>query len=157
MRILFQTLILLFFGVALSCSMNTQEKRVDNAPQKLKVVPNQILVVEVEGMVCKMGCGGLMRRELIETNAVSRVEIEYQEGVERQTIKIHFDDKLISQTEIVKKLEEINKNQFKVYPIGSTEIVSLSSDSPSNSSLNIREISMRSTNSRGILSSFVSE
>ncbi len=146
---------MLFFGVALSCSMNTQEKRVDNSPQKLKVVPNQIFVAEVEGMVCKMGCGGLMRRELIETNAVSRVEIDYQEGVERQTIKIHYDDKLISQIEIVKKLEKINKNQFKVYPIGSSEIVS--SRSSSNSSLNMCDIAMISPNSRGILSSFISE
>ena len=148
---------MLFFGFALSCSTNKQEKRVDNSPQKLKVVPNQILVAEVEGMVCKMGCGGLMRRELIQTNAVSRVEIDYHEGVERQTIKIHYDDKLISQTEIVKKLEKINKNQFKVYPIGSTEIVSLSSGSPSDSSLNMCEISMRSPNLRVIVSSFISE
>jgi hypothetical protein len=155
MKLLIKILFLLFTVFTLSCSSN--EKRVIQHKSKgIKVVPNQILVAEVEGMVCKMGCGGAIRKEMLQTKCVSRVEIDYQDGAEKQIIKVHFDDKLISESEIVKKLEKINKNQFKVYPIGTSQIES-SSGSASNSVVNMSETEIELPNLIGILSSFIIE
>ncbi len=155
MRLLCCFLVSLCF--VFSCSSG--EKRLELAPSSKpkKVIPNQILVAEVEGMVCKMGCGGSIRKEMIQTNAVSRVEIDYHEGEKKQTIKIHFDNNLISQSLIIKKLEKINKNQFSVFPIGCSEIHSSSSNSSSNPSVNMTESTIELPNLIGILSSFIVE
>lgn len=145
------------FSVGISCSFGDKRQQIGQSVKSKKVNPNQILVAEVEGMVCKMGCGGAIRREMIQTNAVSRVEIDFQEGEKKQTIKVHFDNKLISQSEIVKKLEKVNKNQFKVFPIGCSEIHSSTSGSTSNSSINMTESTIELPNLIGILSSFIVE
>lgn len=148
----------LFFGLILfSCSSNSVQQKKVNKITKAKVVANEIFVAEVEGMVCKMGCGGAIRKEMLQTNAVSRVEIDYQEGAKKQTIKVHFDNKLISQKQLIKRIEKINKNQFKVFPIGSSEIVSSSSGSPSKSTVNMSETTIELPNLIGILSSFITE
>ncbi len=152
-----RSILLGIFIALFACTSNEQKKSVIKSSEKVKVISNQILVAEVEGMVCKMGCGGAIRKELVKTNAVSRVEIDYQEGDEKQTIKIHFDNKLITKSQIVSKLEKINNSQFKVYPIGTSEIESSSSGSSSNSSLNMSETSFELPNLIGILSSFIIE
>jgi hypothetical protein len=104
-----------------------------------------------------MGCGGSIRKELIQTNAVSKVDIEYEDGAKKQTIKIHYDNKLITHSEIVRKLEKINKGQFKVFPIGTSEIQTSTSGSSSPSGINMAEKTFELPNLLGILSSFITE
>ena len=157
MKFTIRPLLLALFIALFSCTSNEQQKSISKSTDKVKVVSNQILVAEVEGMVCKMGCGGAIRRELIQTNAVSRVEIDYQEENQKQTIKVHFDNKLISKSQIVSKLEKINNRQFKVYPIGTSEIESSSSGSSSSSRVNMTETTFELPNLIGILSSFITE
>lgn len=150
----------LLFFVSLflfSCSSTTKTKQLKSEIKAEKVVSNEILVAEVEGMVCKMGCGGSIRKELIQTNAVSKVDIEYEDGAKKQTIKIHYDNKLITQSEIVRKLEKINKGQFKVFPIGTSEIQTSTSGSSSPSGINMAEKTFELPNLLGILSSFITE
>jgi hypothetical protein len=150
----------LLFFVSLflfSCSSTTKTKQLKSKVKAEKVVSNEILVAEVEGMVCKMGCGGSIRKELILTNAVSKVDIEYEDGAKKQTIKIHYDNKLITQSEIVRKLEKINKGQFKVFPIGTSEIQTSTSGSSSPSGINMAEKTFELPNLLGILSSFITE
>ena len=129
----------------------------ESKQQKLeKVEPNQTLIVEVEGMVCKMGCGGAIRKELILTNAVARVEVDFQEGEKKQTLKIQYDNQLISQAEIVRKIEKINNKQFKAYPIGTSEIGSSTGNSTTEKSqVNMTENSIELPNLLSILSSFI--
>ena len=116
MRLYSSALVFLLIIVLLSCSSSEIDVHRDqinkNKSVKLKVIPNEILVAEVEGMVCKMGCGGLIRKEMIQTNAVSLVEIDYKDKLDKQLIKIHFDNKLISKKQIIRRLEIINNNQF---------------------------------------------
>lgn len=155
MKIATLPLVLLMAIALFACSTTENPKSISKSSHKVKVVPNEILVAEVEGMVCKMGCGGAIRKELVQTNAVSRVEIDYQDGAPKQTIKVHFDNKLITKSQIVSKLEKINKNQFKVYPIGTSEIESSSSGSSSTSSVKISETSFELPNITAILSSLI--
>ncbi len=150
----------LLFFVSLflfSCSSTTKTKQLKSKTKAEKVVSNEILVAEVEGMVCKMGCGGSIRKELIQTNAVSKVDLEYEDGAKKQTIKVHYDNKLITQSEIVRKLEKINKGQFKVFPIGTSEIQTSTSGSSSPSGINMAEKTFELPNLLGILSSFITE
>jgi hypothetical protein len=140
-----------------SCSSTTKTKQLKSKTKAEKVVSNEILVAEVEGMVCKMGCGGSIRKELIQTNAVSKVDLEYEDGAKKQTIKVHYDNKLITQSEIVRKLEKINKGQFKVFPIGTSEIQTSTSGSSSPSGINMAEKTFELPNLLGILSSFITE
>ena len=116
---------LLIFTVVILFSCNSEKtKQVIEKPKinQVKVNSNQILVAEVEGMVCKMGCGGAIRKELITTNKVSRVEVDFVEEAKKQTLKIHFDNKLIDQDQIVRTIEKINKGQFKVYPVETIDL-----------------------------------
>ncbi len=157
MRNLYQPLLLVVFVMLFSCSSNEQKKQVIKSPVREKVVANQIMVAEVEGMVCKMGCGGVIRKTMIETKAVSQVDIDYQDGLKKQTIKIHFDDNLITQAQLIRKLEKINNNQFSVFPIGTSELESSSSSSNSTSGVNMSESTLELPNLIGILSSFITE
>jgi phage-related protein len=54
-------------------------------------------------------------------------------------------------------LEKINNRQFKVYPIGTSEIESSSSGSSSSSRVNMTETTFELPNLIGILSSFITE
>lgn len=82
--------------------------------KKLAVVPNHILTMEVEGMTCEMGCGGSIRKELKATGGVSRVEFDFVEGRKVQSARISFDDKKVTQKEMVKIVTTMNDKQFKV-------------------------------------------
>ena len=77
--------------------------------------------------------------------------------MKKQTIKIHFDDKLITQAQLIRKLEKINNNQFSVFPIGTSELESSSSSSNSTSAVNMSESTFELPNLIGILSSFITE
>jgi tRNA U34 5-carboxymethylaminomethyl modifying GTPase MnmE/TrmE len=80
---------------------------------------NQVLVTEVEGMVCKMGCGGALRKELLATCSVSKVEVEYEEDRKKQVVRVHFDNSKISETILLNTMENVNDGQFSVQAIGS--------------------------------------
>lgn len=82
--------------------------------KKVSVIPNHVLTMEVEGMTCEMGCGGSIRKELKATGGVSRVEFDFVEGRKIQSARISYDDKKVSQKEMVKIVSTMNDKQFKV-------------------------------------------
>ena len=137
-----------------SCADSTIKS---NHKKEQVAVSNETLVTEVEGMVCSMGCGGSIRKELKSTGAVSRVEVDFDEEKEKQTVKITYDNRLISKKEIVERIEKLNKGQFSVSVIGSAFIES--SDSRKSSSeepkVNVSETSFEVPSLLDILSSIV--
>jgi len=137
-----------------SCS-DSSLKNEDN--KKQVAVSNETLVTEVEGMVCSMGCGGSIRKELKSTGAVSRVEVDFDEEKEKQTVKISYDNRLISKKEIIERIEKLNKGQFTVSVIGSTFIENSTSDKKSSEEpkVNISETSFEVPSLLDILSSIV--
>lgn len=151
-KVLSLSLILVLFA----CSdASTAENKVGSSQNQKIAVSNETMVVEVEGMVCAMGCGGSIRKELKNTGAVSRVEVDYIEGNKTQTLKISFDNKLISQSSIVSKIEKLNKGQFSVNVIGSTFIDTKNSKSEATSKVNVSESNFELPNLLEILSSLV--
>ena len=79
-------------------------------------------VAKVSGMVCKMGCGGAIRKELTNLKGVSRVAVDYEENREEQIISVFYNSRFHNEEEIYAELEKINKGQFT---IGATKSESL--------------------------------
>lgn len=107
----------LFFLVIMSCNRNEKEVRIikhvevtDN--RKNNVKPTHELQAEITGMMCEMGCGGSIRKELRATGGVSRVYYEFVEGRKAQIINVQFDNKLITSTALLAKINSINNKQF---------------------------------------------
>ena len=77
------------------------------------VVANYKLDLEIDGMVCKMGCGGSIRKELKETGSVEKVEFDFSEERETNFATVYFNSNEITESELVKRISEINEGQFK--------------------------------------------
>ena len=71
-------------------------------------------VAKVSGMVCKMGCGATIRKELTNLKGVSRVAVDYKEDREEQIISIFYNSSFHDEKEIYAELEKINNGQFTV-------------------------------------------
>ncbi|MEN9302377.1 MAG: hypothetical protein RL264_806 [Bacteroidota bacterium] len=143
-------------AVAVSCqaSSSNSAKSEKEVKEMGKPVANGVAVFEVEGMVCEMGCGGSIRKDLLETNAVARVEVDYLEEREKQTIKVHYDSKRISPNEIEKVMEKTNDKQFTVYHIGNVAS-SVSSKKGEEGTVKMKQSSYELPNLIDIISSLI--
>ena len=109
--------ILLFIA---SCQSDApQNAQIDS--QKLDVIAEEKkpdadyqCVAKVSGMVCKMGCGATIRKELTTLKGVSRVAVDYEEDREEQIISIFYNSSFHDEKEIYAELEKINNGQFTV-------------------------------------------
>lgn len=68
--------------------------------------------IQVSGMVCKMGCGSTIKKELLETQAVKKVEIDFAEDRKLNTIKVAYDNTKIDEASLVQHIERLNNKQF---------------------------------------------
>jgi copper chaperone CopZ len=137
-----------------SCSDSSLKNEIN---KEQVAVSNETLVTEVKGMVCSMGCGGSIRKELKSTGAVSKVEVDFDEEKEKQTVKITYDNRLISKKEIVDRIEKLNKGQFTVSVIGSTfiENSTIEKKSSEEPKVNVSETTFEVPSLLDILSSIV--
>jgi copper chaperone CopZ len=76
----------------------------------------------VEGMVCQMGCGGSIRKELKLTGAVERVEVIFAEELKEQVVHVQYDSTKISTQKITSILNSINDRQFKAKVISNNAL-----------------------------------
>jgi len=122
MRFLIALIVLLY-----SCNQNAtsnavQKKPKANTEQQKEVHANHVVFATVEGMVCKMGCGGAIRKGLTEMDGISSVEIEYEDDRSTQLVKVQYDNNEINGKLISDKIEEINDQQFSVLDFKSESI-----------------------------------
>lgn len=87
-----------------------------------KVDANRMLTIEIEGMSCEMACGGSIRTNLKATGAVDRVQYDFEDGRTIQTAFISYDDRKITDKEMVKIIETINEKQFTTHKHSSEAI-----------------------------------
>jgi copper chaperone CopZ len=99
-----------------SCNQTNSSKQV--LPEKKKEIPtvksNAKITFEVEGMVCKMGCGGAIRKDLIHAGGVERVQVDFVEEAKSQAITVHYDSTLTDIIQLKKRIEQTNDGQFTV-------------------------------------------
>ena len=103
-------------GILLSaCSSEKHEETVEKTnveTAKVEVNPNQLLTMEIDGMVCQMGCGGSIRKGLKETNGVASVEFEFEEERKTNVAKIAYDKSIVSSEDLIKVVSNLNEGQF---------------------------------------------
>lgn len=106
--------------ILLACSSDvnneTDKKPTPKQPSTEEVVVNadKCAVMEVEGMVCKMGCAAAIKAELLKTNAVSECIVDFVEEQKTNTVEVQFDSQQLDSTKIVNLIQEINEGQFTV-------------------------------------------
>lgn len=106
-----------FFLVFVACTTQAPKKSITSTPntKEVSVVANDSVILYVEGMVCKMGCGGSIRKELKNTHAVEKCSFDFEEDRKENTATIYFDSTKISVNSIIKHIESLNDKQFKAH------------------------------------------
>ena len=112
---------LLFLMIYCSQTAAPNQEKHTQAKVCKTVVPNSTVSLGVKGMVCQMGCGGSIRKALKATCAVERVEVNYLDSLEEQTIKVHYDRQKIAPKQMLQILSQINDHQFSVRTIGEAQ------------------------------------
>ena len=99
-----------------ACDQTKSSKQVLAVKQEQKsiVKSNAKITFDVEGMVCKMGCGGAIRKNLLQAGGVERVEVDFVEEAKSQGITVHFDSTLTNVSQLKKRIEQTNDGQFTV-------------------------------------------
>jgi copper chaperone CopZ len=94
-----------------------RKKHVNTQRKEIKIEANQKLTVQIEGMTCKMGCGGTIRKSLRKTGNVGRVRFDFQEGRKVQTATIYIDSTKITAQGVKDIIESLNDKQFSINEI----------------------------------------
>lgn len=99
-----------------ACDQTTPSKQVLGVKQEQKSVvkSNAKITFDVEGMVCKMGCGGAIRKNLLHAGGVERVQVDFVEEAKSQAITVHYDSTLTDIAQLKKRIEQTNDGQFTV-------------------------------------------
>lgn len=121
-RVILKFLPLLTAILIVSCSQEEPQKRVvenvdkkeDTGAMLPDVKADRMLVVDLEGMVCKMGCGGTIREALYASNAVKEVSFDFEEDRKVDVAKVAYDRDKITADEIVGIIAAANEGQFNV-------------------------------------------
>ena len=101
------------------------EKKADKEQEenKIDVEPNRVLTMELDGMVCSMGCGGSIRKELYATGAIADCDFDFEDERTTDIAMIEFDKDKITPDEIVKIVSEMNDGQFSIGKTSTEEFV----------------------------------
>lgn len=113
-------LFIIGFSLLVGCSESKKEVEVKETVEVTEntnsVIPNEVLIAEISGMSCEMACGGSIRKGLLETGSVARVQFEnFDMESEINTAKIYFDKDKISAEKITAIIAELNNKQFTVH------------------------------------------
>ena len=120
-------------SLLVSCSTSTDQvadSKETETSQTIKesdlvaVTPNRKMTTEIDGMTCVMGCGGSIRKELLNTGAVSRCSFDFKGIDETSTAMIEFDKDKISADEIAELIKKLNDGQFSLGKV-STEALAV--------------------------------
>ena len=93
------------------------------AEVKVVVEPNRVLKMELDGMVCSMGCGGSIRKELNASGAIADCDFDFEDERTTDVATIQFDKNKITADEIVKIVSEMNDGQFSIGKTSSEEFI----------------------------------
>ena len=107
-----------------ACNNSTIEKKASKIEPTTSNTANTKLALSVQGMVCKMGCGGSIRKELLATNAVEKVEVDFVEDNESQLITVYYNNSRSSKDKLLKVINEMNDKQFTAQAISESSYIS---------------------------------
>ena len=106
----FNRILALLLVVSLTYSCGNADAPSEN--ENVEVSTENLTVADytVEGMVCAMGCAGTIQEEVAGMTGVVVSTVDYEAG------KAHFefDEGIVSEKEIIAKIEGIADGQYKV-------------------------------------------
>lgn len=91
---------------------NIQEQKAMDAHKS--VIPSKIMIADISGMTCEMGCGSTIRKNLYLNGGVAKVEYDFDEDRPDNKIKIYFDDKVIDEKGLIAAVANINDGQYEI-------------------------------------------
>lgn len=150
-RFIYVWMPMLAFVFSFACGQDAPEVRIekggqDNSAEVGEQLPNvkadRLLVVELEGMVCEMGCGSSIRKELYTSNAVKEVTFDFDEEKTVDVAKVAYDRNKITADEIIAIIAGTNNGQFSVIKTHSEAYVDASF---SEKTSDARNVSFKST------------
>tara|TARA_B100001287_G_scaffold276085_1_gene285703 strand:- start:1303 stop:1689 length:387 start_codon:yes stop_codon:yes gene_type:complete len=97
-----------------SHNANSDVQNLEELAEEKKPEADYQCVAKVSGMVCKMGCGGAIRKGLNNLEGVTKVIIDYEDNREVQMISVYYTSHLQNEKEIYAELEKINNGQFTI-------------------------------------------
>jgi copper chaperone CopZ len=112
------------------------------------VSANRSLTVEIKGMMCEMGCGGSIRKELKSTGAVARVQFDFEEERAFNTSVISYDSTRISAADLIKRIQKMNDKQFVIGGFKVEALTSNASDSRTSGGNDESNVKMEESNFR---------
>lgn len=107
----------LFIGIILTlfaCNSNTPIQVKKTIQPTITSKANKTIELDIEGMVCEMGCGSSIRKELKNTHAVNQCSFDFKEDRKQNKATILFDSTQISSQKIIALIEKLNDRQFNV-------------------------------------------
>ncbi len=113
---------------------DNDEANVDASTEVAAVIPNRVLTMEIDGMVCEMGCGGSIRKELKNEGGVARVEFDFEDERATNIAKISFDKNAVTVDELINAVTKLNNGQFTVGETNSENLETTNTSGGDNSS-----------------------
>jgi len=110
MKTINKIFILLVTGIIISsCGGNEQSNKEETA---IEISTENLIVADyvIEGMVCAMGCAATIEKDVAEMNGVVSASVDY----EAEKAHFEFDEAIISEKEIIAKIEGLADGQYKV-------------------------------------------
>lgn len=119
-----------FIAIVSACStgVNKDLAQTESNNMETVIVPNRLLTMEIDGMVCEMGSGESIRKALNKLEGVSSVEFDFEDERATNRAKISFDKNQISVDEMVKAITDIQDGQFKIGKTSSEEFHAMCTD-----------------------------
>jgi len=134
MKRLIYSVAILVATSACSSEVSVETSGTETSTEAAAVVPNTVLSMEVDGMVCEMGCGGTLRKELKALGGVSSVEFDFEDERATNVATISFDKDIISVDEMIKAVSSTSDGQFTVGKTSTEKLETTTSSVESTSS-----------------------
>jgi copper chaperone CopZ len=101
-----------FLAIVTGCGNGEDRNPAQEEQASDEVSTKNLLVVDyaIEGMVCAMGCAKTIQDEVADMDGVTACDVDFEEG----KAEIEFDQSIVSEKEIIAKIESIADGQYKV-------------------------------------------
>ena len=108
-----------------TCDTEAEAEATAQAEVTATAVADKMMTMEVSGMMCKMNCGGSIKKALKSTTGVTDVEIDFEDGREINLAKVSFDSKLVNEQQMMEAVTSLYDNQ---YSVSNTSVSNLSQE-----------------------------
>lgn len=108
-----------------TCDTEAEAEATAQAEVTATAVADKMMTMEVSGMMCKMNCGGSIKKALKSTTGVTDVEIDFEDGREINLAKVSFDSKLVYEQQMMEAVTSLYDNQ---YSVSNTSVSNLSQE-----------------------------